>query len=284
MITQLLLSKRLYTCGVSYVDSPDPISAGMAISLFQDSVEIFCWSLLKELDVATRENCPFTSYFDLIEKAPKNVESKKLPIKAKMIELNKARVNFKHYGNLPDKSEAAKHKGYTEEFLRVSFEKFFDKDFDSISLSELVPFPNIRTVIVSAEKHLSAEEHWDCICDLAKARTMLMDMFKRFLPEVDSHLKDADQLFATRNGYRPGSVFRYLSEYLEGFRRVTFMTLGGVSLKDYSIMEQYLPYAYQTLDQRWHFGKKNTSEVTKETMLRIQNSIIDLSLKLSQIL
>jgi hypothetical protein len=284
MITQLLLSKRLYTCGVSYVDSPDPISAGMAISLFQDSVEIFCWSLLKELDVPIKEGCPFTSFFDLVAKAPKNVESKKLPFQAKMIELNKARVNFKHYGNLPDRSEAEKHKGYTEEFLRVSFEMFFNRDFDSISLSELVPFSDVRAAVVSAEHHLAAEDHWNCVCELAKALNMLIAMFRRFLPEVDSHLGDADRVFVTKNaGYGVG-IFRYLSDYLKGFRLVTFMALSGVSLRDYSLMEQYLPHAYQTGDLRWHFRRKNTSEPTKDTILKLENSIIELSLRLNQIL
>ncbi len=174
MITQLLLSKRLYICGSSYVDSQDPISAGMAISLFQDSIEIFCWSLLKELDAKPKENSQFTSYFDLVEKAPKNVESKKLPFKAKIIELNKARVNFKHYGNLPDTSEAAKFQSYTEEFLRLSFTEFFDKDFDNISLSELIPFKDIREVVISSEKAFSEERLDDCLCDLAKANSMLL--------------------------------------------------------------------------------------------------------------
>ena len=73
MINQLLLSKRLYIIGSNYVEAPDPISAGMAISLFQDSIEILCWSVLKDLDAPVKENTPFTSFFDLVEKAPKKV-------------------------------------------------------------------------------------------------------------------------------------------------------------------------------------------------------------------
>ena len=145
MISQLLLAKRLYICGLSYIDFPDPVSAGLSISLFHDSVELFCWSLLKELDAKVKENYPFSSFFDLVEKAPKNQDSKNLPLKAKMLELNKARINFKHYGNLPDISEAKKFQGYTEDFLRISFRDFFKLDFESISLSQLIPFEEVKS-------------------------------------------------------------------------------------------------------------------------------------------
>ncbi len=287
MITQLLLSKRLYICGCSYVDSPDPISTGMAISLFQDSIEVFCWSLLKKLDANPNEKSPFTSYFDLVEKATKNNESKKLPFKAKIIELNKARVNFKHYGILPDMSEASKFQGYTEEFLRVSFTEFFNTDFDNISLSELIPFKDIREVIISSEKAFSEDRLDDCSCDLAKANSMLLGKFSKFLPEVDCHLRDADNIFATRdNVYNVYGVhiFRYLSDYLKAFRHVNFLALCGVSMKEYLLMEQYLPCTYQTADGKWHFKRTNTNKATKDILLKIKNCIINLSLKLNQII
>jgi len=283
MISQLLLSKRLYLFGSNFVEKPDPISAGMAISFFQDSIEIFCWSLLKELDAQVKDTTPFTSFFDLIEKAPKNTESKKLPFKAKILELNKARVSFKHYGNLPDISEAKKFKEYTEEFLRVSFHDFFKTEFDSITLSQVIPFDDIRRAIMSSEKALGDDNLEECICELAKAKKLLFEKFAKYLPEVDRHLRDADRLLEKGMKTSGVRIFQYLTEYLNALRNINFVSLCGVSIKEYLLMQQYLPHAYQTMDGKWHFSLKSI-EVSKDNLKKVINLLIDLSLKLSQMI
>lgn len=283
MINQLLLSKRLYIIGSNYVDAPDPVSAGMAISLFQDSIEILCWSVLKDLDAPVKENTPFTSFFDLVEKAPKNSESKKLPFKAKILELNKARVNFKHYGNLPDISEAKKFKGYTEEFLRVSFNDFFDADFDSISLSQLIPFDDVRISIESAERELSQNNVKDAACELAKGKTQLFNKFSKFLPEVDRNLKDADRIIERSGNISGIRVFAYLAEYLNTLRNINLVALCGVSIREYLLMEKALPRAYQTMDKKWHYTFLS-SEPSVDDSNKIINIIINLSMKLEQII
>lgn len=284
MIKQLLLSKRLYVSGSNYVEVPDPISAGMAISLFQDSIEILCWSILKDLDAQVKDSLPFTSFFDLVEKAPKNKESKKLPFKAKMLELNKARVNFKHYGNLPDISEAKKFKGYTEEFLRVSFNDFFKSDFDSISLSQLIPFNDIRASVESAEKALLTQDIEVSVCELAKAKIQLFKKFARYLPEVDYNLKDADQILEKATNFSGVHIFQYLAEYLEVLRNINFVALGGVSIREYLLMERALPRAYQTMDDKWHYTFLSSELPSVDDANKIINIMINLALKLGQII
>ena len=283
MISQLLLSKRLYIFGSNYVESPDPISAGMAISLFQDSIEIFCWSVLKELDAQVKEGTPFTSFFDLVEKAPKNKESKKLPFKAKILELNKARVNFKHYGNLPDISEAKKFKKYTEEFLRVSFNDFFKSDFDSISLSQLIPFDDIRFSVESAEKALLSQNVKESACELAKAKIQLFRKFARYLPEIDRNLRDADRILEKGTNFSGVRVFHYLSEYLNALRNINFVALCGVSIREYLLMERALPGAYQTMNGKWHYTF-TSSEPSVDDADKIINIMINFSLKLGQLI
>lgn len=283
MISQLLLSKRLYFCGSDYVDKPDPISAGMAISLFQDSVEILCWCVLKELDAKVRDNASFTSFFDLVEKAPKNKSSKQLPFKAKILELNKARVNFKHYGNLPDISEAKKFRGYTEEFLRVSFKYFFATDFDSLTLTQLIPFDDIKNIVASSEKALADDNIQDCICELSKAKKQLFRKFAMYLPEVDRHLRDADRFLEKGMNMSGVHIFEYLTRYLNALRDLNFVSLCGVSIKEYLLMEQKLPDAYQTMDEKWHFTLKGRN-VSKDDAEKMINILIEMSLKLNQMI
>ncbi|MBN1516289.1 hypothetical protein JXA32_06945 [Candidatus Sumerlaeota bacterium] len=159
MIDQLILSKRLFIQGQIFTEQNDPISAGMAISLFQDSVEMLCWGIIKQYDVPIKkEKTPFTSYADAI----KEKTGRQIQYWAKILDLNTARINFKHYGNLPNPSEAVKFSVYTEDYLRASFIDFFDKEYDEISLSLLIPFDDVRSHILCAEQNLRDDNYNEC--------------------------------------------------------------------------------------------------------------------------
>ena len=95
MIEQVVIAKRIFTIAERYSQQSDPLSAGLAISLFQDSVEQLTWCIVKNLDLDVKDSEGFVSLLSKIEK--KSGES--IPQKAKVLELNKARVGFKHYGN-----------------------------------------------------------------------------------------------------------------------------------------------------------------------------------------
>ena len=101
MIKQLLLCKRLMIEGASFAERHDPVSTGLAISLFQDSVEMFIWLLIKERGIKVKELSSFTVNIEELQKG-----GVQMAHTAKLFELNKARVGFKHYGNLPAAGEA----------------------------------------------------------------------------------------------------------------------------------------------------------------------------------
>ena len=96
----------------------------------------------------------FTTLLDKVEKSSEGT----LPHKAKMIELNKARVGFKHYGNLPASSEAEKFRSYTYDFLVVASQRYLEVDFEKVSLSSLISDPKVRNHIEAAEKDLAFED------------------------------------------------------------------------------------------------------------------------------
>ena len=130
MKKQLLLCKRIFLEGSIFAERQDAISCGFAISLFQDSVEMLVWTLIKERSIAVKEGASFTSHLEVIQKA--GIPISNIP---KILELNKARVGFKHYGNLPAPDEAIKFQAYVEDFLRASFTDHFGENFDDLSLA-----------------------------------------------------------------------------------------------------------------------------------------------------
>jgi hypothetical protein len=252
MTEPLLLAKRLFLIGSEYTDKDDPVSAGIAISLFQDSVEIFIWSLLKHLDAEAKENTSFISFFDLVINARNNKNNQSLPFKAKMIEMNKSRVGFKHYGNLPDASEAIKFSAYTEEFLILSFSEFYSLEFDSLSIVDLVTYPDVRTRLKSAESKLKDKEFVGAIAEVAIAKAMLFEIVANYFPRPDRRLSDGDSLLRQIPGLQGVKLFAYLSEYLSKSSEANMIAMLGIQISDYLIIQRYFPAALHMASGEWH--------------------------------
>jgi hypothetical protein len=279
MIEQLLLSKRLFQEGERFSQENNPISAGLAISLFQDCIEILIWSIIKNFSINdVRDAEPFTSLLDKVHKTLEN-QSIKLPAKAKIIELNKARVNFKHYGNLPDVSEAKKFRDYTESYLRQAFSLCFHKDFDNISMSDLIKSDDVRQFIKEAEKHFINQDYQACINEIAKAKTLLFNSIKIYIPDVDSNLKKASSLFDRQVTSQAASVFTYIHDYLRMLRTMSIINACGVSMKEFKIFESKLPSATLFGDGNFQITRTGIHNNTEEEAKVLLRFMIDLALK-----
>jgi len=279
MVNQLLLSKWLFMKGEQHCIDNDPVSAGLAISLFQDAIEIFIWTLVKKFDAQVTKGTPFLQYFDKIKQAPGNKNKDGLPYKGKIIALNTARVNFKHYGNLPDPSEAQKFRGYTEDFLRVSFEKFLGEDFDQISLSSLIRFDDVRKHVQIAEKKLKEENYTESAIELAKAKKLLLEKLDRFIPKVDDNLKRASSFFDRQAQSHASNIFNYLYNYLNMLRSLNIINMCDVSINHFGKIEMILPNASQTMNGKFHITHSKTI-YSKEDIDFSISFIINLSLKI----
>ncbi len=196
-IHQLILTKYLFDQGVSTLDNDNAMACGLAISLFQDSVELLCWTIAKEVDAPVKGKDSFEQIWDSVKSASKNKGAIELPLKAKMIEMNKARVLFKRYGNLPNPLDATKFMGFTEEFLQQAIEQFYNLQFDDISLADLVKNNSVRDKIKLAEKHFSDEKYSDCIRECAEAEYLISIDLHKILPKFDRNFEGIANLFFT---------------------------------------------------------------------------------------
>lgn len=285
MFEQLLLSKRLFVIGAGYADGDDPVSAGLAISLFQDAVEIFIWSLLKNLDAQAKEKAPFTSFFDLVVNAPNNSQRKSLPLKAKMLELNTARVNFKHYGNLPAPSEARKFRAYCEQFLVLSFLEFHEIDFDLLSLVDLVRFPEVREKLKNAEEKCLGRDFSGSMEECAIARSILFSNLEEFFPMVDRSLANGDRIFQQIPGMAQFEYFSKIAEYLRRTRESNIIAMLGVPMRDYIALQKFFPAALLMSSGEWILQQHDKKPEPDETVAQMAVQMItNLSLKAQDIL
>jgi hypothetical protein len=154
-IGQVVLCRQLFMEAERYLSQGSAIHLGLAVSISQDAVELFLRAIIKDQDVpAQKVPDDFIKCMDYIDMAGGGDEPQRVPSRAKLIELNKARVNFKHYGLVPDKSDAARLLGYVEEFFEIAAPRFFGISFSSLSLADMLSEGDVKDKIKAAEESL----------------------------------------------------------------------------------------------------------------------------------
>lgn len=246
MESQLLLTKRLYIEAKHYVERQDTISSGIAISMLHDAVELYIWTLLKHKDLTVKDQSPFTTNLDILQNAKIWV-----PFKGKLLELNKARINFKHYGNLPAIEEARKHQDYVEEFLSEAMNEHFGIAFDSLSLADLILDEEIRGFLKRAEGYMEYGKLNEAAIELAKARYCMFGKLAKYIPSVDRKLTDADAMFARSKPSQSINPFSYIYNYLGVLRESALISLLRLSVNDFDFLKTALPSSVRTLSGRW---------------------------------
>jgi hypothetical protein len=271
MTPQLLLVKRLATESAQFAKRVDPISSGIAISLLQDAVELYVWTTLKEKGLAVKDQSSFTGNLDTLEKA-----GLPMPQVAKLLELNKARVNFKHYGNLPAPGEAAKFETYVIDCLTQAARDHFSIDLDQLSLVDLVAFPDVRTRLKAAEAHIAADDLANAAKEASIARGLLFGKLDKYLPHVDHRLKDTDKLLNSIEGVRGANSFHYLTDYLDGVRQLVMLSLARVPLETVILFRNGLPPATQFEAGNWRV-RPQRSVHDKANLTEVVRALVDIS-------
>jgi hypothetical protein len=65
---QLMVSKRMYLQGVEHAFSNNKLSAGISISLFQDSIELALLAAINKNDIDPGRHAGFDKYIECLEK------------------------------------------------------------------------------------------------------------------------------------------------------------------------------------------------------------------------
>ena len=259
--------------GASFAERSDPVSSGMAISFFQDSVEMYIWALIKEKSITVKDGSSFTANMEILTKAGIT-----LPHTAKLLELNKARVGFKHYGNLPAVDEAVKFQSYVEDFLRESFKNHFSRDFDQTSLVDLVSFPEVREQLKKAEILLINNDFNASAIQAGIAKKLLFNRLDSYIPHVDRNLRRLDDVLNNKAETRGLRTFHYLTEYLDTLRETSLASLLRLPLQDYNFLSRQIPNPSQSANGRWSTNINRNYDAA--TCQKAISCLVDMSIKL----
>lgn len=260
-LQQVVLCRALYAEAETYLARNDGVHIGLAVSIAQDAVELFLRAIMKDRPVSGQKvPDDFVKCMDYIDAAANDDVTKYVPFRAKLIELNKARVAFKHYGLTPDRADSRRLLGYVEDFFERASETFFGVRFSDLSVADLVTSSGVRGRLKEAESSLRDEDLQRALglsaeaIDVATRElvALLSPRSSRWPPSSSTRSADADLQFA-----------RELEECLEdavaGSERVTIMLALAVNIGELVRFESVVP------ELRRDFGGSYTWEFVQDT-------------------
>lgn len=254
MIDQLLISKKLYHEGCRQHELNDPISDGLATSLFQDAIEIYAWTLIKERGISVGKNSDFTTNLDAISK-----NGVRIPCQPKLHELNKARVNFKHYGNLPAHRDVGKFRETAQQFLVEACFEHFQISFSEISNLNLIHSVELKEYLLLAQEAAATERLLEAYENLAKAKYVLFAALYSRLPKFQTQDREADKNFKL-------------------LRELLLVAIYRIDLSEFQFMNSALPTVMRTVGNQFHINHFRSAYSLEESR-RLYDFLLNVCLK-----
>jgi hypothetical protein len=197
---QLMVSKRLYIQGIEHASSNNKLQAGIAISLFQDSIELALLAAINKNDIDPGRHAGFDKYIECLEK-----QAIEIPFKQRIRQINNTRIQFKHFGVCPDPSEALRFEEAARAFLNKFLLQCFDLEIEQVSLCALIEDDEIRTALSQAEDCLHSNAISACLVRLSAAKTIIFARHAKLLkPPLHGNIgNDQDMTEMIRKSIQP---------------------------------------------------------------------------------
>jgi hypothetical protein len=160
VLNKLLLARRLLELARENLSSANDLSLAIGVNLLQDSVEACLLAVSEHVNAEILAKTAFDQYFDLINT---KIEPKKLPFRSQLFALNKLRVNSKHYGLAPAKSETEGMLLTVREFLDYVTTSVLGITFATVSLIDLLQDGEAKSLLKEAEAALVNGEFETCL-------------------------------------------------------------------------------------------------------------------------
>jgi hypothetical protein len=165
VIRKVELARSFFDLAQVYAKSSHDLNLFIAINQLQDAVEIFLFALADHLGISFKEKSSFDGYLESIS----SHTGANLPFRQRIIALNKARVNSKHYAIQPDRREVNGFISVAREFFVDRSLVHFGLSFDEISLVDLLSSGAIKTHLSNALLALKEKKYGDALIESRKA-------------------------------------------------------------------------------------------------------------------
>lgn len=277
---RLICSKYLYYRGVDILNQHGPFSSGSAVLHFQDAAEMVLRVIAEHLNCSLKENAAFNQLIDTIDNMGQTNVSHRIALN----QINKARINFKHFGLEPKYEDAYKFSYNLEAFFPAALTSFLDIDFYSISLANLIGHTRTENFLNDAERLIGEDKYPESISASAVAFKIFRSHYKmepgryRRNPFLRFKADDRELEKWAKN----------IDQIIENQQSQLDLIILGINLSDYRRFKRYAPIVHLTMAGTFrivHGGFGQPIETTKESALFCHRFVIDamLTMKANQL-
>jgi len=267
-VKRLAFIKYLFTVGVEQTEKPEPLCWASVLT-FHDAVELFLQLAAEYVNVKGRlKDIHFLEYWNLINNCLKKLGKAELTQIISMERLNKARVNFKHYGTPPSKSAiTGDFKVSVTNFFEENTLLIFDVKFAEISMLEIITYQRTRDDLKKAEKLLNQKKLEASLDNVALAFQKLIDDY-----ENKKKNKWGDSPFSVGpRSYQHFSAFfmgikgdlgkfiDWTRESLEAIQEIVRIIGFGIDYKKYAKFKLLTPYVLPLIGGKYSIQRKDRS-------------------------
>lgn len=280
---RLAMIRYMYTMAIEESQKPEPMNM-TALLLFHDAVELFL-ALTSEHIGAGKEGQEFTAYWGAVNQ---KLQGKVFGHKDSMIRLNKARVNWKHYGIRVATEEINNFRTNVADFFRENTPIVFDISYEEISMAALVQSKEVRDHLLEAEKLHSLGDIKAALKETAIAFLNLTERFQwGFIDQQNFHLRDVSSLRSTNIGrYAPKELSRFAEEIEKEINRLheqTKLLSLGVNYRSYMRFRQLTPYVARMMGGSYHIAGDGHGK-SSEDYLFCYHFVIECALRFQEVL
>lgn len=198
------------------------ISNGLVVSLLQDAAELAMWAIVNKKSVQVKDKDGFVSILDKV-----GSEVGVLYGKAQIIEINKSRVAFKHYGLSPSPSDIPRFIEGARFFLTENVRAYIGLDFNAVSLADEIPDTETRNFIKNSEQYREEGNFEDALVQVSLAFQRILRVAQDDLFGSVPRFDEADRLFPRDSRDEARALISSFGSFWELFcKNHAMLTLG----------------------------------------------------------
>ncbi len=268
LLDRLICSKYIFHKGVDILERGEPFSSGLGVLHFQDAAEMVLRTIAEHLHCSLKENAAFNQIIDSID----SFGVLELTHRSALNQLNKARINFKHFGLEPKREDVIKFRHDLEEFFPNALKSFLDVDFHLISLANLIEHRRTENFVNDAEELIKNGSYRDSICSSAIAFTIFNSHYNK---ERESYWRAPFRRIEDAE----------LQRWVESIEEIVLdqqaqlnLIMNGINLANYRRFQRCVPVVQLTDAGTYHvstLGDRGQMEPSLENALFCYNFAID---------
>jgi hypothetical protein len=291
IVNRLARIKYLYKIGIEQSKQVEAF-AGFSILTFHDSAEMFLLLILEDREETIQKNrhnkISFMEYWDLF---------KDLTLRKSMNNLKERRKNIKHKGLFPSISDIEESRITITNFFRENTLNFFGIDFDSISLADLIEFPNIKEFVLKAESCLRENKIYECLCNARIGFEELLSTYESDKKQWYRSIFDVGEKIGTDYHRLVSNVdiakrrwFDQVTKTTNAMRDILKISALGINYRKYAFFNFLTPTAIETysFDGERKYTIESTQFCDYKKSIKIEDCrfcidfVIDSALKLQE--